>query len=161
MALSYFDRTVAGTEQLWVTDGTIAGTHMVRSFGTDPIYHFGLKAIGSHVYFTIDDGSGVGRELWTSDGTTAGTVLVKDIFPGAGPSWPVYLTNFNGTLFFNAQVAPGDYALWRSDGTAAGTVMVKDASPPIPLGLAPYELTVMNGTLFFGAQDANLSLIHI
>src|SRR5258708_23396288 len=99
MSLAYFNEDVGGTEQLWVTDGTPAGTHLVQSFSTGAI--FDLTTIGSRVYFTIDDGVD-GRELWTSDGTTAGTVLVKDINPGSGASYPSSLTNVNGTLYFQA-----------------------------------------------------------
>ena len=36
MALSYFDKFV-GFHQLWVTDGTVEGTHAVASFGQQPI----------------------------------------------------------------------------------------------------------------------------
>ena len=43
-----------------------------------------------------------GWELWKSDGTAAGTVLVKDIRAGHDGSIPGYLTNVNGTLFFQA-----------------------------------------------------------
>src|SRR5262245_22417942 len=35
-------------------------------------------------------------------GTTAGTVLVKDINPGSTGSYPFFLTDVNGTLFFTA-----------------------------------------------------------
>ena len=43
-----------------------------------------------------------GFELWKSNGTAAGTVMVKDINPGKATSYPLFLTNVNGTLFFQA-----------------------------------------------------------
>jgi ELWxxDGT repeat protein len=47
-----------------------------------------------------------GQELWTSNGSAAGTVLVRDINPnniGQYPgSYPMFLTNMNGTLIFSA-----------------------------------------------------------
>jgi hypothetical protein len=33
MALSYFNEVIGGIEQLWVTDGSSLGTHIVASFG--------------------------------------------------------------------------------------------------------------------------------
>jgi hypothetical protein len=54
MALSYFAENIGGVEQLWVTAGTIPGTHLVASFGSGAI--FNLTTIGSRVFFVIDDG---------------------------------------------------------------------------------------------------------
>jgi len=54
--------------------------------------------------------------------------LVKDINPG-GDSYPQYLTNVNGTLFFTADDGIHGWELWKSDGTTAGTLMVKDINP--------------------------------
>ena len=85
MSLSYFAETNSTNEQLWITDGTAAGTRVIKTFATGPIGQ--LTMIGGRVYFTVDDGVH-GQELWTSDGTSSGTVLVSDINPGAGSSTP-------------------------------------------------------------------------
>ncbi len=69
-----------------------------------------LTRIGSTLYFTADDGIS-GEELWKSDGTAGGTVLVKDIHPGASPSWPSYLTNVAGTLYFGGRNPAGGFGL--------------------------------------------------
>src|ERR1700688_51286 len=109
MSLSYFDELVGASEQLWVSDGTVAGTHLVQSFGSGAI--FNLTTIGSRVYFTVDDGVH-GSELWTSDGTAAGTMLVDDIHPGPTGSNPTFLTDVDGTLYFEAN--DGSHrALWK------------------------------------------------
>jgi ELWxxDGT repeat protein len=34
MALSYFVEDISGVQQLWVTDGTVAGTHLVSALAT-------------------------------------------------------------------------------------------------------------------------------
>ena len=117
MSLAYFNEEFGVSEQLWVTDGTQAGTHLVQSFSTGAISN--LTTIGSYVYFRIDDGVH-GSELWTSDGTTAGTVLVKDINPGSGGSSPSNLTNFNGTLYFQASDPTHGLELWKSAAQQPG-----------------------------------------
>jgi ELWxxDGT repeat protein len=131
---------VNGTE-LWKSDGTTAGTVMVKDInpGPDDSVQFDsnsgdFTAVGNTLFFPADDGVN-GTELWKSDGTAAGTALVKDIFPGSDPfgspngSFPGLLTNVNGTLFFTADDAVNGSELWKSDGTAAGTALVKDINP--------------------------------
>ncbi len=122
------DNGASGYE-LWKSDGTAAGTVLVKDIfpggDSDPVE---LTNVNGTLFFNADNGAS-GYELWKSDGTAAGTVLVKDIFPG-DDSEPRYLTNVNGTLFFMADDAdsPTSYGLWKSDGTAAGTVFLKGSS---------------------------------
>ena len=71
-------------QELWRSDGTRAGTVLVKdinpdAYDSDPS---SLTGVGGRLFFTAEDGIH-GRELWKSDGTEAGTVLVKDIQPGA------------------------------------------------------------------------------
>ena len=76
----------ANNMELWVTDGTPAGTRLVEDInpglpsGGGPS---GFTIFGDRVLFEADDGVH-GVELWVTDGTTAGTSLVKDVNPG-GP----------------------------------------------------------------------------
>ena len=71
MALSFFDKEVGGVEQLWVSNGTVAGTHVVASFGSGAIGSD--LTIRSQVFFSVSD-SANGSELMKSDGTAARTV---------------------------------------------------------------------------------------
>ncbi len=102
-----------GTE-LWITDGTDAGTQMVKDInpGAD-------SSIGGNIswfytstalYFAATDGS-TGNELYKTDGTTAGTSMVEDINPGSASSNPMFLFMYvNSHIFLTAM-----------DGTSAGT----------------------------------------
>jgi ELWxxDGT repeat protein len=73
-------------EQLWVTDGTDAGTISLQqpSQPTDALKNSELAAVGAQVFFAAVD-SAKGRQLWASDGTLAGTVLTDAVNP-AGDS---------------------------------------------------------------------------
>jgi ELWxxDGT repeat protein len=143
--------------ELWKTDGTAAGTVMVKDIatgltGSSPAY---LSDVNGTLFFRAYDSTS-GYELWKSDGTAAGTVMVKDIstacpFPPCS-SYPWYLTNVNGILYFQASDGTNGSELWKSDGTAAGTVMVKDIASGTASG-SPHGLTDVNGTLFFQAND--------
>ena len=131
-------------DELWKSDGTAAGTVLVKDInpGSPAIRRLqpqlvprNLTNVNGTLFFTANDGTH-GDELWKSDGTAAGTVLVKDINPGGtcirllvpNSSIP-NLTNVNGTLFFAANDGAHGDELWKSDGTAAGTVLVKDINP--------------------------------
>jgi len=78
--------------ELWASDGTAAGTVMVKDI--NPGSASGLY--GGDRWFTVLDGIGYfpandginGFELWRTDGTEAGTYMVKDINPGLANSDP-------------------------------------------------------------------------
>ena len=85
----YFANDGAHGTELWKTDGTGAGTAMVKdiwsgSVSSKPTW---LTDVGGTLYFSARDTTH-GRELWKSDGTAAGTTLVKDIVNGPGDSSP-------------------------------------------------------------------------
>jgi len=115
-------------KELWKTDGTEAGTVLVKDIyegtsGSDPDY---LTVSGANLFFKANNGWSInGNELWKTDGTT--TSMVKDINIGSESSYPGALVNHNDVLFFVAREATHGQELWKSDGTEAGTIMVKDA----------------------------------
>jgi ELWxxDGT repeat protein len=148
--------------ELWKTNGTSAGTTLVKDINPGSANSMGSLLIGGHLtnvsgtlFFQANDGSH-GYELWKSNGTAAGTVMVKDINPGPGngPGYLPYLTNVNGTLFFTANDGSHGYQLWKSDGTAGGTTLVSDIKPG-SAGAFLTEFTNVNGTLFFRANDGS------
>lgn len=111
--------------ELWVTDGTEAGTYMVKDIAPVQISEVPsqLTVCNGKLFFTTDDGTH-GKELWVTDGTEAGTILLKDILDGASGSFPKYLTAIDGFLYFNAIGGSNSNTLWKTDGTEQGTVMV-------------------------------------
>jgi uncharacterized repeat protein (TIGR01451 family) len=150
--------------ELWRSDGTEAGTVMVKDINPGSLTSLpsDLTVVGDALFFTADDGIH-GRELWKTDGTEAGTVLVKDIAPGAVDSvFPQYdspprMAALGGQALLLASDGVSGVELWRSDGTAAGTVRVKDINPGPSDGLDPVEFafTVVGGVAYFGANDGS------
>ena len=102
----------AGTE-LWVTDGTPAGTRRASDIRPGPGSSFpeSLVAAGNRVFFSADDGEH-GRELWESDGSPEGTRLVFDLNPGGFSSNPGSLVVSNGDLFFSADDGATGFEPW-------------------------------------------------
>ena len=78
--------------EVWKSDGTSAGTVMVKDIRSGSSGPRHLTAVDNTLYFRADDGI-YGRELWKSDGTSAGTVMVKDIRSGIYGSEPQHLTS--------------------------------------------------------------------
>ena len=68
--------------------------------------------VGATTFFVANNGTSR-QELWKTNGTAAGTVLVKDIAPGVANSYPINLTNVNGTLFFSADDTGQRYQEWK------------------------------------------------
>jgi ELWxxDGT repeat protein len=126
--------------QLWKSDGTEAGTVLVKDISPSA-YRRGAITFDGKLFFVAWDKTTKRNGLWKSDGTEAGTTAVKE---GGVPS-DAELTDVNGTLFFRAEGT-----LWKTDGTVAGTTEVFSGGRN-GAGTGPYSLTNVNGTLFFGA----------
>ncbi len=138
--------------ELWVTDGTAAGTQQLPAPCAGALCGPAFVATLGDVLFYVE-----GDQLWRSDGTRAGT------FPLTGAVGPRYFTYPNpfavlgGVLYFityEQSFPDPSEQLWRSDGTAAGTYLVTDVGP----GLYSYHQDVLIAAgkrLFFVAPEAD------
>jgi ELWxxDGT repeat protein len=142
--------------ELWTSDGTSAGTQLVKDLtpGAEGSFLSGLTVSGSMLlffrYVPETYGSAERYELWRSDGTEAGTVRVREL--GAGASLSSLRAVVGSTLFFVVSDPAHGTELWKSDGTQAGTLLVKDIYPG-PEGAYPYHLRAVGSRLFFTAAD--------
>ncbi len=99
--------------ELWVSDGTPAGTSLVADIspGSSSSAPSELVAAGGALWFAAYDPVH-GRELWRTDGTAAGTRLVQDIAPEALSSSPEQLTVVGDKIFFSADDSVSGRELW-------------------------------------------------
>ena len=136
--------------ELWRSDGTAAGTFLLKKFdptisypinlGSDISEYCNNSILGNEMFFAGFTTAN-GYELWKSDGTVSGTVMVKDMTAGAGNTPMDGFTRLGSNVYFFT----GSGQLWRTNGTDAGTVNI-----PLPAGLIVYVYNTMvayNGKL--------------
>ncbi|MFQ5505760.1 MAG: ELWxxDGT repeat protein, partial [Planctomycetota bacterium] len=109
----------------WKTDGTDAGTVLVKDIRQGPgsSSPWDWLVVDDILYFRADDGIH-GSELWRSDGTSSGTTLVADVRKGPASAYPRPLRDMNGALLFGANTISGSLELWQSRGTGATTSLL-------------------------------------
>jgi len=116
----YFGAYEPGTgQQPWVSDGTSAGTHLVKAIlapGWNTLSTF--TDVGGTLMFRANDGTN-GWQMWRCDGSAAGTYAITT--PGVTTS---YLYGFGGYGWFN-----NDGEFWRTDGTIGGSFKFADLVP--------------------------------
>ncbi|MFO1053352.1 MAG: ELWxxDGT repeat protein [Planctomycetota bacterium] len=138
--------------ELWFSDGTTAGTTLVRDLvpGADSGYlgpSIGLRGVA---LFVADDHVH-GAELWASDGSAAGTQLIADLRPGADGSSPRDLLAASTFVWFTADDGVHGREVWRTDGTAAGTTLLLDIAPGAAGNVT--NLVAVGEELWFCADD--------
>jgi ELWxxDGT repeat protein len=148
--------------ELWVTDGTDEGTHLLKDINPgqdyfdDPLSSdpMAYAILGDYAYFSALNAD-YGYELWKTDGTTEGTVMLKDINSGnaSGVSTEQLFLYNNELYFAGANNTETGEELWKTNGTSAGTVLVKNINPTSEQGANPREFTIYNGLLYFIAES--------
>ena len=153
-------------EELWRSDGTEEGTHIVANIapGADYSSPNNFVLLNSTLYFLINAHSKQQKlpithsQLWKSDGSEEGTVEVYELSDSVDE-----LTVFKGYLYFTSHDGTYGSELWRSDGSEEGTVLFKDINqeenlgsqkaPAINESSYPRDFCVVGDTLFFTADD--------
>lgn len=147
-------------DELWVTDGTAAGTVLFKDINAGSGGSFASTWVnaGPRSIFTATDGTS-GTELWVSTGTAVGTVLLQDLNAGAASSMPVFLgyLQVNGVAdatkaMFTLSDGSSGREVWVTDGTPGGTALLKDINPGSGSSDASAWVSV-NGHAVFTAND--------
>ncbi len=137
--------SAAQGRELWVTDGTVAGTRLVKDLavGASGSYPDPLGRAGNHVLFSRGD---LGGELWATDGTDAGTRAIR-----AGLS-AFEAVSFGDRAFVAASGDGAGREPWITDGTPEGTFLLKDIRPGAG-GSNPHAAVLSGGFVWFLARD--------
>jgi len=125
--------------ELWVTDGTAAGTQRLPGGAAF------VASLGDLIFY-----GGGGSQLWRSDGTRAGTFLLTDAAGATGAS-----AVLGGVLYYiayNSAPSGPSEQLWRSDGTVAGTYLVADVGARL-FDFHQDVLIAAGGRVFFVAPE--------
>ena len=166
--LIFCAKGTSGTYQLWQSDGTLAGTSILKQIATNNVdsnpknFTIFNSTSGTKLYFSANNGAnnfwGINDELWQTDGTTAGTVINSEMnqattsSPG---SFPRGFTVFGSNFYFTANVSPPGEEFYRNDGSLGGATLVRDINPGAA-NSSPKNFTVANGKLFFAATNDNI-----
>ena len=156
-------------EELWVSDGTAAGTYMVKDIWPDTTPDDTsayssmpdlFTAAGSSMYFAASGREEPGSpynddyEVWVSDGTDGGTYSL-DIWAGVTSSGPSNLVSMGGSLFFSAYDETYGNEVFKATGGSASVLedIEPDAGNSMPQHLTVVTLSGPSDRLFFSASD--------
>ncbi len=145
-----YDVERGGNDVIWRSDGTAAGTFILKDLASDYSITNHFWPNGKVVYFMTWKFPENSVVLFKTDGTVAGTIPVKTISDKPGNNRISFSASNGNTVFFAADDGIHGSELWKTDGTASGTIMVSDVNPG-SAGSNPSGLTVLNNVLYFSA----------
>lgn len=145
---------VAGSAQLWVTDGTAAHTSVIATSATASDFDddFAFAYVGGNALFEATDSTG-DRGLYAVRGATGGNQELLSGKQGLYALQPSALTLAGNRGFFSGYNSSGRQALWVTNGTSSGTIEVYyNASGP---ALAPTDITSDGSVVAFEGRDSS------
>ena len=148
----------ANGKELWATDGTTAGTALVKDAAPGAAWMTLYRTVttADRLFFIgetfIDD-----FQLYVTDGTAAGTQQLKYIdAPGFydGPDVTSPMVSYVNRAWFAGRTFGFGSELWKSDGTTAGSAMAADINFG-PADGSPKHPTVLGDRIIFYAISPN------
>ena len=123
--LLFFANDLTNGSELWKSDGTTAGTTLVKDIspgsGGSVVLGNNVISINGIYYFVATNGSI--PKLWRSDATTAGTTMV------GSNNGATNFQNVNNKLYFYAYPTSSNIGEWNFLGINAPTINVSPQSP--------------------------------
>jgi ELWxxDGT repeat protein len=148
------DNSTAIGDELYVSDGTEAGTSLLKDIraGNRDSQITNAVSIDGVAYFQATD-NGVNTQWWRTDGTAGGTFKLHGL-TGQGDVRPSAYVRYNGTVYCALDTnTTNRVTLWKTNGQVAGTEVVKNtitAGAGADGGSTPPDrIVVANGLMFF------------
>ncbi|WP_396152337.1 T9SS type A sorting domain-containing protein [Flavobacterium sp.] len=140
--------------ELWKTNGTTAGTIMVKSITAGNNTNggpFSLTAVDDLLYFVQSDTENSGSaQIWKSDGSETGTTKVTNL---TGSYLNVYdLFESNGNIYFNYFQPSTGQELWKLNAVNDTYSLIADIAPGT-ISSEPSGFFEMKGYIYFNATD--------
>ena len=131
--LYFGGRTTNGDYELWTTDGTLAGTSLLKDInvGSGSGYpgwdgQMWFTEYNGELYFSANDGTDY--YMFKTDGTDSGTVKAVTTLPDPNDSAEGPGVAFDGKLAVTFYDPAHGEELFLTDGTDAGTTLIKDVN---------------------------------
>ncbi|VXB34371.1 conserved hypothetical protein [Flavobacterium sp. 9AF] len=139
--------------ELWKTDGTNAGTLMVKDItpgnNNSSWSPGGLTAFNNQLYFNKNDGAN-GSQIWKTDGTENGTIMITT--PTVNNIFSNELFVSQGFLFFSSYTSNNTTGieLWMLDSNDQA-FLIQDIAPG-NASSSPAQFMELNGYVYFNAS---------
>lgn len=163
---AFFRCTVGTGYEPCVTDGTEAGTYLIKdlspfnqgSLNEDPYF---TTLDGNNVLFGADDGAnnttGASR-LWRTDGTQSGTYKIHNVQIVGGNGYKS--STLNGKVYFTGYDTNNVYSIWVTDGTTGGTQIFKTFYNSQGNNIIPRIINTLGNKFVIVIEDVNSQFNH-
>lgn len=163
---AFFRCTVGTGYEPCVTDGTEAGTYLIKdlspfsqgSLNEDPYF---MTLDGNNVLFGADDGAnnttGASR-LWRTDGTQSGTYKIHDVQIVGGNGYRS--STLNGKVYFTGYDTNNIYSIWVTDGTTGGTQIFRTFYNSQGNNIIPRIINTLGNKFVISIDEDNLNSVN-
>ena len=150
---------ISDFNELWVTDGSVAGTQRVFDFSSLPISMSNISCLaarGSEVMVLLRNFSPDRKELWLSDGTADGThaLLTPENVPFDTALDDRFCPAPAGTAILVSASSSGvGNEMFRSNGTAGNLTLLRDFVPGQSSGFPREPFVAAGAFTYFSVGD--------
>ncbi|MCX6197778.1 MAG: T9SS type A sorting domain-containing protein [Bacteroidetes bacterium] len=118
-----------GTQELWRTDGTVAGTEMVIDLTASSSNIISIDAMLSfnHKLFLVASASGHGPDLFAFNGNATDT-LERNIIATGGSSYPTNVRFYNNAIYFIASTMTSANVFRIAEGSSTAVELLPGAT---------------------------------
>ena len=155
--LVFFASEIGMGREPYASDGTTAGTGLIREINAGPIG--GISDVSGSAAVTLNNqvyfpgfASGSGRKLWRSNGTDQGTRLLFDTDEPVYDD-PEYLTVMGDAVYFLAETDTPPRQLWRLNATADHPTQLTFAPAFRTETCFSFDTVVYQNRLYFPRTD--------